>query len=93
MSDDPTRPPYRMMLIPGEPGQAARLAAYRVAYPTVVIRPGEFGTWQALIAESNGETIVVRHTLEALLDRLAALLGEPPGGGDCPDAGRQENTP
>ena len=81
------------MLVPGEPDQVPRLAAYRAAYPFAVIQPGEFGTWQALIGETDGETVVVRHTLEALLDRLAALLGEPPGGGDCPDAGRQENTP
>jgi hypothetical protein len=61
-----------------EPDQAARLSAYRVAYPVVVIAPGEFRTWEALIPESAGQTVIVRHTLRGLLDRLGELLGEPP---------------
>jgi hypothetical protein len=80
MSDYPApgRHSVPLRLVPDEPDQVPRLAAYRAAYRFVVIQPGEFRTWQALIAESNGETIVVRHTLRELLDRLAALLGEPP---------------
>lgn len=62
----------------GEPDQAARLAAYRVAYPAVVIAPGQFTTWEALIPEPDGQTVIVRHTLRELLDRLGGLLGEPP---------------
>jgi hypothetical protein len=65
-------------LVPDEPDQAPRLAAYRVAYPVVVIQPGEFKTWQALIPEADGETVIVRHTLRELLDRVGELLGEPP---------------
>lgn len=38
--------------------------------------PGQFQTWEARITEPAGETIVVRHTLRELLDRLGALLGE-----------------
>ena len=67
-----------LRLIPGEPGQAARLAAYRSAYPCLVIEPNEFGTWRGLIGEQAGETVVVRYTLRELLDRLGELLGEPP---------------
>jgi hypothetical protein len=80
MSDYPApgRHSVPLRLVPDEPDQVPRLAAYRTAYPFVVIQPGEFSTWQALIGEQDGETVVVRHTLQALLDRLAALLGEPP---------------
>jgi hypothetical protein len=55
-----------------------RLARYRAERPDVLIGGGEFGTWQALIPEpgENGETIVVRHTLGELLDKLDALLGD-----------------
>jgi hypothetical protein len=67
-----------LRLVPGEPDQAARLAAYRVTYPVVVIAPGQFGTWEALIPEPAGQTVIVRHTLRELLDRLGQLLGEPP---------------
>jgi hypothetical protein len=77
MADDPPRPPYRLQLLPAEPEQSARLAAYRVAYPIVVIQPGQFATWEARIPEPAGETVVVRHTLRDLLDRLGELLGEP----------------
>ena len=77
MSDDPPRPPYRLQLAPVEPEQSARLAAYRIAYPIVVIQPGQFATWEARIPEPAGETVVVRHTLRDLLDRLGELLSEP----------------
>jgi len=42
----------------------------------VIIGPGEFGTWQALIPEDNGETVVSRHRLCELLDKLDALTGQ-----------------
>jgi hypothetical protein len=70
--------PTELRLVPGEPDQAPRLAAYRVAYPVVVIQPGQFKTWEARIPETAGETVIVRHTLRELLDRLGDLLGEPP---------------
>ena len=76
--NDPARPPLWLRLVPAEPDQAERLAAYRVAYPVVVIQPGEFATWEARIPEMAGETIIVRHTLRELLDRLGELLGEAP---------------
>jgi hypothetical protein len=43
-----------------------------------VIEPGQFKTWEARIPEPSGETVIVRHTLRELLDRLAELVGEPP---------------
>lgn len=59
--------------------QIPRLATFRAAHPGVLVGGGGFGTWQALIPEPNGETVVVRHTLGELLDRLNELLAE--GGG------------
>ena len=60
-----------------------RLAAFRAAHPQVIIGAGEFGVWQALIPRPDGETVVARHELKALLDKLdsldAAESGEPPG--------------
>jgi len=58
----------------GPYGDAARLELFRRAHPEVVIRPGEFGTWEACIPEAAGKTIVVRHTLRELLDKLDALM-------------------
>jgi len=67
-----------------EPDQMLRLQRFRAAHPGVIIGTGEFGTWQALIPEDNGETVTTRHTLKAVLDKLDSLLdvagsGEPPG--------------
>jgi len=42
----------------------------------IVGYPGSGGTWQAIIPEPDGETIVVRYTPRALLGKLAALLGD-----------------
>ena len=56
----------------------ARLARFRSAHPGVLVGGGGFGTWQALIPQVNGETVVVRYTLRELLDKLGELLGEPP---------------
>jgi hypothetical protein len=61
----------------GYPDQLARLAAFRHLHPSIVIGAVEFGCWQALIPECNGETVRVRHSLKELLDRLAETFGEP----------------
>jgi hypothetical protein len=57
--------------------QRVRLEAFRREHPTIVIGAIEFGCWQALIFEFNGETVTVRHSLRELLDKLAETLGEP----------------
>lgn len=56
-----------------EPGQVMRLAAFKAAHPDVLIGPGEFSTWQAVIPEPAGETYTARATLSELLDRLDEL--------------------
>jgi hypothetical protein len=66
-----SRPALR--LAAEEPGQVPRLLAFRTAHPGVIIGAGEFGTWQALIPEENGEIVVSRHRLCELLDRLDEL--------------------
>ena len=55
--------------------QKPLLDAFRAAHPEVLIGGGEFGTWQAIIPEENGETTIVRYTLRELLGKLDALLG------------------
>jgi len=72
-------PALRPLLVPDEPDQAARLAAFRVAYPVVTIGPGQFGTWEALVPEASGQTVIVRHTLRELLDRLGEVTGPDDG--------------
>jgi hypothetical protein len=69
------RPLY---LLPDEADQVARLARFRAEHPDVIIGAGEFGTWQARIPETNGETVTTRYTLRELLDRLAELTGTAP---------------
>jgi hypothetical protein len=61
-----------------EPDQIGRLARFRAEYQHVIIASGEFGTWQARIPETSGETIIVRHRLVELLDRLSEMLGGQP---------------
>jgi hypothetical protein len=51
-----------------------RLPAFRAACPDVLIGGGQFGTWQAIIPEENGETIVVRYLLRELLDRVEEIM-------------------
>ena len=72
-----------LRLAQDEPDQVPRLAAFRAAHPQVIIGAGEFGVWQALIPRPDGETVVARHELKALLDKLdsldAAQSGESPG--------------
>jgi hypothetical protein len=73
MSDCLGRPALR--IVPGEPDQVVRLAAFREAHPDVIIGDGGFGTWQARIPEENGETVATRYTLRELLDKLDELTG------------------
>lgn len=54
-----------------------RLAAFRNTHPDVLVEAGEFGTWQARIPEENGETVITRHRLGELLDRLGEVTGQP----------------
>ena len=54
--------------------QLERLPVFRAAHPEVLIGGGQFGTWQAIIPEPNGETIIVRYLLRELLDKLDELL-------------------
>ena len=65
-----------------EPDRVPRLLAFRAAHPQVIIGAGEFGVWQALI-RPDGETVINRYQLKALLDKLESLdaadSGEPPG--------------
>jgi hypothetical protein len=42
----------------------------------VIIGDGGFGTVQARIPEPNGETVITRHTLRELLDKLDELTRE-----------------
>jgi hypothetical protein len=71
-----TDPAWRVLrLVPGEPEQVMRLARFRAEHPAVIIGEGEFGTWQARIPEANGETVIVRHRLADVLDKLDELTG------------------
>lgn len=74
MSGSRARPELR--LTADEPCQVMRLQAFRAAHRDVIIETGEFGTWQARIPEPNGETVVTRHTLKPLLDKLDELTGQ-----------------
>jgi hypothetical protein len=67
------RPWPGLSLVREEPGQATRLQQFRARYPAVIIGPGEFGTWQARIPEPTGETIIVRHRLADVLDKLDTI--------------------
>ena len=64
-------------LLPDDGDQVVRLSRFRAAHPDVVVAAGEFGTWQARIPEGNGETIITRHRLGELLDRLGEVTGQP----------------
>jgi len=59
-----------------EPDLTMRLVAFKAAHPDVLIGPGEFNTWQAVIPEPAGETYTARATLRELLDRLDELTRE-----------------
>jgi len=60
---------------PDESGQLTRLARFRAEHQDLIIDRWEFGTWQARIPEPSGETVILRHTLSELLDRLDELTG------------------
>jgi hypothetical protein len=49
-------------------------ARFREEHPDVIIGDGGFGTWQARIPESHGETVITRYTLRELLDKLSELI-------------------
>jgi hypothetical protein len=70
---DPARSTLRT--VPDDPEQVMRLARFRAEHPAVAIGAGEFGTWQARIPEASGETIIVRHRLAEVLDKLDELTG------------------
>ena len=61
---------HRLEFVLDGPDELARLRQFRAGHPDVLIGDGGFGTWQALIPEVNGETVVTRYTLRELLDRL-----------------------
>jgi hypothetical protein len=63
--------------VPDEPDQVLRLRRFREEHPSVSIYTG-LGYWQARIPEINGETVITRHFLQGLLDKLDALLNPPP---------------
>jgi hypothetical protein len=67
--------------VPDEPDQVMRLARFRAEHPRVQVVAGT-GWWQACIREANGETVVTRYTLKAVLDKADELLAPDaqPGG-------------
>jgi hypothetical protein len=77
MNDD-TRP-ARLRAVEGEHehDQVPRLLRFREAHPDVKVeyRPP---AWQAIIPQPNGETVITRYNLKAILDKLDELLGEYP---------------
>jgi hypothetical protein len=70
-----------LRLVPDELDQVARLARFKAAHPDVVVGDGGFGTMQARIPEENGEIVITRYSLRALLDKLdevtAGQQGQP----------------
>jgi hypothetical protein len=66
------------MMVRGEPeyvDQVPRREAYEAAHPNVdILYIGPY--WQAILREEHdGKTIITRHTLKALLDKLDSLDG------------------
>jgi hypothetical protein len=61
-------------IAPDEPDQEIRLGRFREEHPDVIIGDGGFGTWQARVPESHGETVITRYTLRELLDKLGELI-------------------
>jgi hypothetical protein len=66
------------MMVRGEPeyiDQVPRRAAYETAHPNVeIIYLGRF--WQAIVREEARQTIITRHHLKSLLDKLEELDAE-----------------
>jgi len=77
MSGGLARPALRT--VPEEPDQVLRLARFREAHPGVAVGAG-YGWWQGRIPEQNGETVITRYTLKALLDKLDELMGNQANG-------------
>jgi hypothetical protein len=63
-----------LRLVPDEFDQVVRLARFRKRHPDVIVGDGGFGTMQARIPETDGETVITRYTLRELLDKLDELL-------------------
>ncbi len=57
-----------------EPDQVPRLLRFREQHPDVTIELDGF--WRAVIPAENGETVICRYELKAVLDKLGELLGE-----------------
>jgi hypothetical protein len=74
----PGRPALR--LIHAEPDQVPRLQEFRGEHPEVIIGTDEFGNWQGRIPEPSGETVLNRHLLRELLDKLGQLLANDAAG-------------
>jgi hypothetical protein len=64
-----------LSLVPVDEDQVPRLRRFRKARPEVVIDTS-FGVWQARIPEKTGETVITRHLLRHLLDRLDEMTGD-----------------
>jgi hypothetical protein len=59
----------------------------REEHPEVITGDGGFGTWQARIPESDGETVIAGYILRELPDKLDELIAGPgglSGGAVCP---------
>jgi hypothetical protein len=56
------------------PAELERLRRIRAEHPDVLVGGGGFGTWQAIIPEENGETVITRYTLRELLGKLSEML-------------------
>lgn len=74
-----SHPVPRLRLVSDEP-EMPRLQAFRARRPDVIIGLLGFDAWQARIPEPNGETVISRHKLKELLDRLDELTGGTGGG-------------
>jgi hypothetical protein len=56
-----------------DPDQVPRLLEFREQHPDVTIELDGF--WRAVIPQENGETVITRYELRALLDKLGELPG------------------
>jgi hypothetical protein len=64
-----------MMVVRGEPDyvdQVPRRMAYQTTHPkTEIIYIGPY--WQAIIRDDAGQTIITRHSLKQLMDKLETI--------------------
>jgi hypothetical protein len=64
-----------MMTVRGEPDyadQVPRRMAYEKTHPTAeIIYIGPY--WQAILREDAGQTVITRHSLKQLMDKLEAI--------------------